>query len=146
MKLGLELKPYISSPAYCDFSLNRTTNMKKILHLLAKLFTSKPKTRSEKNRIGYSNGYGCCPNCRDNWMWKPHGSITYLQEGFGRHGLLICNECLSEPGHLSTTNILEDLQRNNWPKDKLELVKVAVENYKASHEDTEFHENCPATS
>ncbi len=87
--------------------------------------------KAMKNAYGTIRGYGCCPNCGDNWGWKPHGDITYQEFDDGTaSGVILCCECLSSPQSLDLDRIATKLTKHYWQPTDVELVKSALANLK----------------
>ncbi len=89
--------------------------------------------RFVKNCIGFFDGYGSCPNCGDRWNWKTSGSITFEGDCSSSSGVMVCNECLSEPPKLVVDRIVKDLKHSMWPQNEIESVKMAINTLKATH-------------
>ncbi|OGZ17433.1 MAG: hypothetical protein A2V72_00370 [Candidatus Nealsonbacteria bacterium RBG_13_37_56] len=98
------------------------------------------------NPIGDLLGKSGCPNCGDNWFWKPHGSIPvgptmpldvnnveHIIYAEITHGIMICEECLANPAGLDEERIeqyLLSFPEGGWTLEETAKVKQAVILYK----------------
>jgi len=104
--------------------------------------------RRVNNFLARNSGHGSCPNCGDNWRWKPHGSIQfkttkalkvvtiptlgYKELGMVNlpTGIMICKECLSNPNGLNPARIKNDLIKSGWSFEDATLAKKAIVKYR----------------
>ena len=98
------------------------------------------------NPIGDLLNYSACPNCGDNSLWKPIGSIPigptrpldannveHIIYAEIIHGIMICKECLKKPAELDEEKIeqyLLSFPKGGWTPEKTAEVKQAVIRYK----------------
>ena len=86
-----------------------------------------------KNLIGDHLHYEKCPNCGDSWWWKPAGGIAYKSDGSNLFEVMICKECLRNPGRLNFLKIEKDLAKLEWNRSDIRLARTAIINFKVRH-------------